>query len=118
MSVLQGRRVSALRKEFNVDEEYDTDILNTSEKDFELEAAEGKTSVTDRNESLLDHLITEDSGLRLVSSTPKVFAAINENDFNEDFYLSEEELDSYVDGFVEAIKAKAGDIKVSLPLKF
>ncbi len=115
MGVIQGQRVSALRKEFLVDEDYATNGFYTSEKYFEItETKEGKTTPPQRNENLLEHLITEDSGLRLVSSTPKVFAAINENDFNEDFYLSEEELDSYVDGFVEAIKAKADNIFTGL----
>ncbi len=115
MGVIQGQRVSALRKEFLVDEDYAANAFYTSEKYFEINIPkDGKTTPPQRNESLLEHLTTDDSGLRLVSSTPKVFAAINKEDFNEDFYLSEEELDSYVDGFVEAIKAKADGVFTGL----
>jgi hypothetical protein len=41
----------------------------------------------------------------IVSSTPKNWVAINEEDYQEDeFYLSEKELTSYVDGFMETIR--------------
>ena len=88
-----GNRVSGLRKGFLTDDEHRGDWWCTSEQDFKVEGTAIK-----RNNNLLNHLL-EDSGEALISSTPKTFTAIHKDDFTEDFCLSEEELDSYVDGF-------------------
>jgi len=56
-----------------------------------------------KNEDLYKELFVTDSGYRLISSSPKVFSAIHPEDFGEDFYISEDELSSYVDGFTQAI---------------
>ena len=96
-----SRRVSALRTKFISASSGPFGWWN-SEEDHEVAG-----TPIDSNNNLLKHLIG-DSGVRLVSSTPKTFAAINKKDFNEDFYLSEKELDRYVDGFVDAIVGNAG----------
>ena len=57
----------------------------------------------DKNEDLYKELFVTDSKYRLISSSPKVFSAIHPEDFNEDFYISEDELSSYVDGFIQAV---------------
>ena len=97
-----ARRVSALRTKFISASSGPFGWWN-SEEDFEVAG-----TPIDSNNNLLKHLIEDDSNVRLVSSTPKTFAAINKKDFNEDFYLSEKEFDRYIDGFVEAIVGNAG----------
>ncbi len=55
------------------------------------------------NAKLLKFLTEEDSETALVSSTPKIFSAIAKQDFNEDFYIHEDELDAYCEGFASTI---------------
>ena len=57
----------------------------------------------DKNDELYKELFVTDSKYRLISSSPKVFSAIHPDDFNEEFYISEDELNSYVDGFIQAV---------------
>jgi len=57
----------------------------------------------DRNDVLAKFLYKDDSKKNLVLGTPKVLQAIHKEDFTEDFHLSEEELNSYCEGFAEAI---------------
>jgi len=57
----------------------------------------------DKNDELYKELFVTDSKYRLISSSPKVFSAIHPEDFGEDFYISEDELNSYVDGFIQAV---------------
>jgi hypothetical protein len=63
-----------------------------------------------QNKVLYDELFVKDSGYRLVSSTPKVFSAIHPDDFGENFYISEEELDFYIEGFIQAVSDNVGDV--------
>jgi len=56
-----------------------------------------------KNDDLYKKLFVDDSGYRLISSSPKVFSAIHPDDFGEDFYISEDELKAYVDGFIESV---------------
>ena len=82
-------------------------------KDYEGDANKGDFEVGDEalkeNVGLYNHIMG-DSGVKLVSSTPKAFVAINEYDFTEDFCLSEEELDYYIDGFFDGIQSNAPKI--------
>ena len=57
----------------------------------------------DKNDELYKELFVTDSKYRLISSSPKVFSAIHPEDFGEDFYISEDELGSYIDGFIQAV---------------
>jgi hypothetical protein len=63
-----------------------------------------------QNKVLYDELFVKDSGYRLVSSSPKVFSAIHPDDFGDNFYISEEELDFYIDGFISAISDNVDDV--------
>jgi hypothetical protein len=56
-----------------------------------------------KNDNLYKELFVDDSGYRLISSSPKVFSAIHPEDFGEDFYISEDELGSYIEGFTQVI---------------
>ena len=91
------------------------ELVRTSalRKVYEGDANKGGLTVGDEalkeNVGLYNHIMG-DSGVKLVSSTPKAFVAINEQDFNEDFCLSEEELDYYIDGFFDGIQSNAPKI--------
>ena len=93
-----ARRISALRKKYEGDSSTAKKIATTALK---------------QSQELYEHLL-EDSKVNLISSTPKTFVAINQKDFTEDFYLSEEELDSYVDGFFAAINENSGKVVTEL----
>jgi len=67
----------------------------------------------EKNKQLYDELFVSDSGYRLVSSSPKIFSAIHKDDFGENFYISEEELNYYVDGFIQAITDNIEKVKES-----
>jgi|688.fasta_scaffold161119_1 D-alanyl-D-alanine carboxypeptidase len=67
-----------------------------------------------QNKVLYDELFVKDSGYRLVSSTPKVFSAIHPDDFGENFYISEEELDFYIEGFISAVSENVDDISQNI----
>ena len=62
------------------------------------------------NETLYNKLFVEDSGYRLVSSSPKVFSAIHPDDFGDTFYISEDELGAYVEGFIESVKENVDSV--------
>jgi len=68
----------------------------------------------EKNKQLYDELFVSDSNFRLVSSSPKVFSAIHKDDFGENFYISEEELNYYVDGFIQAITDNIEIVKQSI----
>ncbi len=65
----------------------------------------------EKNKQLYDELFVSDSGYRLISSSPKVFSAIHPEDFTENFYISEEELNYYVDGFIKAVTDNVAKVK-------
>ena len=86
--------------------------------EFESDASEGllakektyKDGFKNRPVNLRKYLWNSDSKLSIVSSSPKVFAGINEADFGEEFYIHEDELDSYCQGFAESIIANIEDV--------
>jgi len=71
----------------------DSDNTNLNDNKVDMEIAP----------KALKFLTEEDSNTSIISSTPKVFAAIAKQDFNEDFYIHEDELDSYCEGFATTI---------------
>jgi hypothetical protein len=60
-------------------------------------------TLTKNNKILFNRLFVEDSKYKLISSSPKVFAAIHKDDFTDNFYLSEVEMDAYISGFIESV---------------
>ena len=86
--------------------------------EFESDASEGllakektyKDGFKNRPVNLRKYLWNSDSKLSIVSSSPKVFAGINEADFGEEFYIHEDELDAYCQGFAESIIANIEDV--------
>jgi hypothetical protein len=58
----------------------------------------------DKNKRLYDDLFKNKPDYSIVSSSPKIFSAIHKDDFNEDFYLSDSELDAYIEGFLDTIE--------------
>ncbi len=115
MAATQSRKkVSALRIKFKIDDERNQAVSSSDVIDINIVSDGENVPPQDNSIKLFNHLITEDSETRLVSSTPKIFAAINEFDFNDDFYLSEEELDIYIEGFMLGIKENIGDVFTEL----
>ncbi len=115
MAATQSRKkVSALRIKFKIDDERNQAVSSSDVIDINIQSTEDNVAPQKNSVQLFEHLITEDSETRLVSSTPKIFAAINEKDFNDDFYLSEEELDIYIEGFMLGIKENIGDVFTGL----
>ncbi len=115
MAATQSRKkVSALRIKFKIDDERNQAVSSSDVIDINIVSDGENVPPQDNSIKLFNHLITEDSETRLVSSTPKIFAAINEKDFNDDFYLSEEELDIYVEGFMLGIKQNIDDVFTGL----
>jgi hypothetical protein len=58
----------------------------------------------DKNKQLYEDLFKNKPDYSIVSSSPKIFSAIHKDDFNEDFYLSDSELDAYIEGFLDTIE--------------
>ena len=90
-------RVLGLRTEFRTDEGDDSFFKNGFTFDNEFGAP------LDANKSLYKNLFIDDNDSFIVSSTPKAFCAIHEEDFGDEFFISEEELDAYSEGVLEVL---------------
>jgi hypothetical protein len=77
--------------------------------EVDVEKSQFKPKFHAANEQLFADLFTNDPNYLLVSSSPKVFSAIHEEDFTENFYIHEEELEEYLDGFISVIKENGDD---------
>jgi hypothetical protein len=77
--------------------------------EVDVEKSQFKPKFHAANEQLFADLFTNDPNYILVSSSPKVFSAIHEEDFTENFYIHEEELEEYLDGFISVIKENGDD---------
>ena len=86
-----GDRILALRREFDP-------------ADGNAEGAFG--SPRELNEGLYKSLFKDTAKHSIVSSSPKVFSAIHKNDFTDNFYISEDELESYSQGLLDILTNK------------
>ena len=55
------------------------------------------------NEDLFKSLFNDEHDEYIISSSPKVFSAIHKEDFTDNFYLSEEELEGYAQGMLDIL---------------
>ena len=90
-------RVLGLRTEFRTDEGDDSFFKNGFTFDNEF------GSPLDANKSLYENLFINENDSFIVSSSPKAFCAIHEEDFGDEFFISEEELDAYAEGVLEVL---------------
>jgi N-acetyl-anhydromuramyl-L-alanine amidase AmpD len=81
-------RILALRKEFDPPDSSNADNFG---KPREL------------NDGLYKKLFKEPAKHSIVSSSPKVFSAIHKNDFTDNFYISEDELEAYAQGLLDIL---------------
>ena len=85
-------------------------IFKQSENNIIFDADQDSSDVRKDNAILFNKLFIEDSGYKLVSSSPKVFSAIHKSDFTENFYISEEELNSYITGFISSVNNNISEV--------
>jgi hypothetical protein len=74
-------------------------VLALRTKDAGIENETSKNAYSINNDKLFEDLFQKAPGYKLISSSPKVFSAIHPDDFGENFNISEEELEYYLEGF-------------------
>jgi hypothetical protein len=55
---------------------------------------------------LFNRLFGKNTDYSIVSSSPKIFSAIHKEDFTENFYISDEELEAYAQGMLDVLTAQ------------
>ena len=56
--------------------------------------------------TLFERLFSENTKYSIVSSSPKIFSAIHKEDFTENFYISDEELEAYAQGMLDVLTSQ------------
>ena len=84
-----AKRVLALRKEFEAGKNDDITIEYGKPRDLSA--------------GLYEKLFKKPTDYAIVSSSPKVFSAIHKEDFTENFYISDEELEAYAQGLLDVL---------------
>ena len=87
-------RILALRQEWSQTDEAGTNITN-------VDSEFGQPR--ELNKELYDNLFKNSPKRYIVSSSPKCFAAIHKEDFTENFYISDEELEAYAQGVLDIL---------------
>ena len=95
-----AKRVLALRKSF--ENEPSNDSILSNGFTFDNEFGDPRKE----NEKLHNKLFIDDNKYFIISSSPKVFSAIHKDDFGDEFFISEEELDAYSEGVLEILTPK------------
>ena len=56
--------------------------------------------------TLFERLFNKNTEYSIVSSSPKIFSAIHKEDFTENFYISDEELEAYAQGMLDVLTSQ------------